>query len=237
MSNSPPFTIFVDLSVLVDYCIVYLDKNRYAEQVLNAIRDQGGSVITSSSAKNDLNDRIADRQRLLDYLINEASRCINEGSNPATVFSSKVLNYPNLQTSSGVTFNSSYLPDLSGLVEHLENVGIHEFRNNLDDWRIQANHLRKNLYLNVIDDTYEKGGQSQFTLAATLSSASSDSDQVECLVNAAYWCQSHGDSILVSNGCGIYKQRETISKAISQIASSDVDMISPKEIVEDMDVV
>ncbi|WP_144240172.1 hypothetical protein [Natrinema altunense] len=221
----------------MDYCIVYLDKNRYAEQVLNEIQDQGGSVVTSSSAKNDLNDRIADRQRLLDYLINEASRCISEESNPVTAFSSGVLNYPDLQTASGVSFNSSHLPDLSGLAEHLENVGIHEFRNDLDDWRIQANHLRKNLYLNVIDDTYEKGGQSQFTLAATLSSASRDQCQVECLVNAAYWCQSHGDSVLVSNECGVYEERERISKAMSQIANSDIDMVSPMEIVEDMDII
>lgn len=115
MSNSNPTKVFVDLSVLMDFCRVYSDNNFYSNKALKKFDEEGYDIWISETARGELNSRAANRQRLLDYLIRQCSKYINEDRYNMAEFKSEVLTFSNLVDNLAFDVNERHLPDLESL--------------------------------------------------------------------------------------------------------------------------
>lgn len=225
--------MYADLSSLIDYCIVYLDDERYAEKFMDYLHDDGGDIVTSASSRREIHERIGDRFRVIEYLIDKATEYFNDESLSATDFKAEILRVTTIEQATGVDFNKSYLQDLECLEELLDKQGLDAFRIEIDYWRQQSNRLRSKLFNKVLNDEgYTRGGQSEMMVQIGMGQITDDSSKIDCLINAAFWAQDGSGNIIVSCNGDIGNNKDQIVTTISRITRQPPNVVTTKEAAE-----
>lgn len=226
--------IFADISVLLDYCLVYNDGQRSADAVFEEISERGGSIVASKEAYANLNEMMSNRQRLFRHLVDSCTEYMRDQELTASDYSSDVLNYSKINEVVDFDINESFLPDIQTLRDHFDEVGLSEFRNEVDRFVRQGSIQRRQLRQRFFADEglYSKGGQSAGMLQITISSIVDYRVQEVSLIDAAFWCQTGGNQILISHNSGPYEQREKLLNAVEEITTGPVSAYSPEEIAE-----
>lgn len=222
------YSVFVDISVLIDYCTPYTDSHQAASDLLDNIHADGGSIVVSKRAGKQFISKIANQQKLFQYLFREASRCIKDYSQSTVVFKGEVLHREALSSELGIDIDSKY--DLNSLREHLEKVGIHEFRREIDTFQRISHRQQHRLETGMIDERYELGGQDTFQVKITVESMTNDEAQVESLVDGIYWCSSAtGENILISHSDPVYENKDDFLEKLP--SHHDPSIVSPTDAI------
>lgn len=231
MSDSDE-AVFADISVLIDFCRIYCEGARYADSVLNYIRESDTSLVVSEKSLDLLNEGVANRQRLLRKLKNKASEYYIDDSKSHTEFRADVLNYSFLDSNLPFSLNRTYLPEIESLRNRLNDMGLTEFRDELYDLNIQAKDQRFELENGLIDDVFDLGGRSTFELDLFIPDITGMPGQQKSLKDAAYWCGVGRSIILVSHNTDAYDNKNKYQKEVERVIGTTPDLKSPKEIFD-----
>ncbi|GAA0717622.1 hypothetical protein J2744_000543 [Halorubrum trapanicum] len=226
--------IFADISVLLDYCLVYNDGQESANVVFEEISDRGGSIVASEDAYADLNEMISNRQRLFKHLVDSCTEYMNDRELTAADYKNDVLNYTSINQTVDFDVDESLLPDIQSLHDYFDEVGLSDFRNEVDRFMRQGSIQRRQLRKRFFADKglYSKGGQSATMLRITISGIAEYEAQEVSLVDAAFWCQTQGNQILIRHGSSPHEKRDKLLSAVEEITTGPVSAYSPEEIEE-----
>ena len=226
--------IFADISVLMDYCLVYRDGQDCTDLVFDEIHKEGGSIVASEEGYTKLNKMMSNRQRLFTYLVDKCSEYLKDSDLTESDYTRDILNYSNINDEMDFEVDESFLPDIEMLRDFFEDTGLKTFRNELNSIVRRGSVKRRQLHQRFFADDalFSKGGQSATMLRITISGLVDYQTQEVSLVDAAFWCQQEGSQILISHGSGPHEQVAELLKAIENIASGPVSAYSPKEIAE-----
>lgn len=216
------YTLFADISTLLDYCCIYSSTHEYSKRVLDLVYDAGGDIIISKTAGEHLTERLTHRQRLFDYLFDEASRFLKSYTYSAGVFKGEVLNREHLQSNLSLGMDSNY--DIAELRSYLDKVGMKEFRKQVDNIRHEGHFFQRRLETGMIADRYDdRGGRDLFQIKLAIESKTNDSVQVESMLDGICWNMDNlGEVILIRHTDKLYQEKDELVGKLPYGADPDI---------------
>ncbi|MEE6208701.1 hypothetical protein U3A55_00820 [Salarchaeum sp. III] len=224
--------LFADYSVLVEYCATYFEEQPYAERVIDEYSDEGGCIVVGQEPWRALNHQLSNRKRLWNHLIKQATEFDRDEEKDKRDFRADILNYSSLQSALDFDLSKGYLPDIEELRSDLDEMTLAEFREMLDDVRIQGNTQRRELEEVKSPEEYERGGQSVWTSRTALSQYAPTDANLESLIDAGFWCMENNGPVLVSSNGDIIENKEDVEDELGRISNNSVDIHTPKGIVD-----
>ena len=212
-SNSSVGPIFLDITILIEYCSAYFDRQHYAAKVIDRCHDDGVNLFVSGSTNVALHNRMNNRERLWDHLINEASRILNEYEDPKQEYKAEILNYTSLQASMGFDISKGYISDIEELKENLENKSLEDFREEIDDARIMGKQQRLEIET-VKEFNKYSSAQTPWMLQGTISQYTDSEDYTNSVIDYAYWNQTNSGPLIVGSKSSISNHKDEVIRGI-----------------------
>jgi len=225
--------VFLDLTCLIEYCSAYFENQHYAERVIDRYHSDGGRIVVSSDALLHLNESMNNRNRLWNFLIDEATAYLRQEDKSKGEFIADVLNYSALQSALNFDLSRGYLPDISTLRNELEDSTLDEFRSLLDDARILGDSQREELEVVKDPERFDRGGRGNWLLQSSISQYSPSEHCTNALMDYTYWCEENHRPLIVGCIGDLHEHKKETIDAMSQIASPPPRIYSTREIVED----
>lgn len=142
MASSPPDHVFIDISVPIEYCCVYFNGNEFAKEVVDTFHEEDISMIVCNGFSPFLNEVLSNRERIWDYLVLEAERHLRQDELTAIDYIDNILEQSSVERNLGIEFNEHYEPDFNEMKTEFKTRGLQEFKNHIDDARLQAKSQR-----------------------------------------------------------------------------------------------
>lgn len=232
-TNNSLTPIFADISVLIEYCSSYFEEQHYADRVLNQYCNDGGQLVVSESAWLALNSGMANRERLWDYLLEEATRYMKEEELSATDFRSDILNYTSIDQAFEFEVDQGYLPDLKALRQEFEQSGLSEFRQIIDTARQLCTHQRLELETTMDISDYTRGSsRGSWMNKSSISQHTAAEYQTESLMDYGYWRRENNGIALLGSMCKAAESKESVCEVLSEISNSNVTVLTPEDVAE-----
>lgn len=227
--------VFADISLLIEYCAPYFDDYSYSNTVVERYDSNGGEFIISDGTFDELNHKINNRKRLWDYLIRESTEYISDDSRSVADFKSDVLNYTSLEQDLEFGFNDEYLPDIQALRSIVDQDGLNEFRNMIDDYRATSKVQRKELERNKNFITFSRrSSNTPWDIKLPLTDIVDSSTQLEALLDYAYWIRSNSGIFLIGSMSDISQKESKTENILEEITNGDVNIYSSKDVCENV---
>ncbi|MFB6188102.1 MAG: hypothetical protein ABEI86_14730 [Halobacteriaceae archaeon] len=226
--------VFADISLLVEYCAPYFEDYEYSEKVVEYYGSSGGEFIISKGTFYKLNNKINNRKRLWNHLIREATEHIKDDSLSEVDFKSDVLNYTSLEKNLEFGLDNEYHPDIQSLRSIVEDTGLEEFRNLVDNYRTVAKVQRKELEFNKEFNTFSRHGSgSPWDIEAALTDIVDSTAQFEALLDFAHWRRTNQGIYLIGCMSKICQDKSRAENIVEPLTNNNnVDIYSSKEVCE-----
>lgn len=224
---------FLDISVLIDYCLVHVENHKFSRKIINYLHENGAELVIGKEAGQELTDRIINRQRLFDYLFTKSSEYLKKYSEPTTQFKSDILNFGHLNDILPAGLNTAYTDEINVLRDYLDDVGMDRFRVVIDDFRRGVHTHQIRLENSIIDERYSRSGRDSFYLELAFESVSDDPVQVESMVDAIDWSLSKPNNrIFIRHSDKLYQNRAELLAKLPNHTTQNFNLISPKDALD-----
>lgn len=226
--------VFADVSVLVEYCSIYFEEHHFAAKVLDEYYDEGGKIVVSEKSWLGLNSKMTNRERLWNHLLDKATEYMKDDDLGAAEFRSDILNYTSLEQNLDFHFHEEFLADVRSLREEFNEHGFEEFRELIDDSRIQGNIQRRELENGKDLGMFHRGGSRGSWMASSQIGQYTITDsQTSSLMDYGYWRRENNGALLLGSMSKTAESIDELADAIESVANNEPTILTPKKIVEE----
>lgn len=210
-----------------DYCQPDLAGSG-TRDVVEYIYDEGAKVDIRKSDWKSLTDSLTNVLSLFTYLRDEATKKLRKYDENEALgeFLETVLSEENLSENRRFSLQDDHIPDMEELRSAVNQMGIEEFRAYADEQVQCCMEGQKRLDL-ILNEKYERGGQSAGLFAAAIKSNFDDND-AELLITAYIWSADVNGCLLTRHGSPIYSKKDSVQESLRH---SRFQIISPQDVV------
>lgn len=167
-----------------------------------------------------LGRQIANRQAMLRHLFKSSKKYADRDDLDIDDFVSEVLVLSDIETQLPYGLKQEYKPEIDGLKELVEDLGLSEFSKKAYELMNQSTSLQQRVELRMISDRFSRGNKGHWDVESYLSSQVGKI-RSDSILNAVYWQRNRGNEFfLVSCGDRIYEKQDSLNDIIGNNLSN-----------------
>ncbi|WP_229112416.1 hypothetical protein [Halapricum desulfuricans] len=198
-------------------------------------------MVVSQHINKEFTHRMTNRLHIFKYLFDEISTDLARLEGPDEDIDEEekiehickeILSFEALNDIAPMGLDEKIREDIDALHEVLKSKGIDEFLSELEYIESRAESKRERLEREIIDDYINISNSHRMSEIYIADTVESDV-QAKDLVKGGYWCRNHSNRFILAHEDDLaFKKRDEISEILRKNINSDVDIHSPKLIVE-----
>jgi hypothetical protein len=232
MGSGTVDAVFFDISSVIEYCCVYFENNEDAITVIDNCHENDVKMVVSEGLRSSLNDCISDRNRLYERLVMEAEEHMRNEGMSATDYRDNVLCESFITEVIDGDLNQHYLSDIEELREEFNTRGLKEFKNYINDVRIQANQLRFQFETVSDLETCERASDPPWHVKASIDEKSDSDMQTQCFIDYGYWRRRNYGPLMIGSLCAAAEYQDKVISILSNLSNDDPSVLTPTQLIE-----